>query len=220
MTKVIVADDQNISRSFFELYVRSAANYELIAGLRTAEDAVKYVEAHEVDLLILDVLMRQGIDGLTAAEQIKRRHPDVKIIITTSAAETGWEKKARSAGVEGFWYKEYDENSLIEIMDRVMAGETVYPGDPPKVDFGKTNRKSLTDRELDVLRELTHGFSNREIAAHLNIADTTVKRHIENILIKTGYTNRLELAVNAKFLGVVVHDEDRTSRRNDEESEN
>ena len=71
--RVVVADDQNISRGFFEMYVRAAIRYQLLAGLRTASDAITYVDEHETDLLILDVMMPDGVDGLTAAGEIKRK---------------------------------------------------------------------------------------------------------------------------------------------------
>ena len=208
--RVIVCDDQNISRGFFEMYVRAAAGFELTAGLRTAREAVDYLKEHEADLLILDVMMQDGIDGLSAATQIKKEHPQLKIILTTSAAETGWEDKARAIGVESFWYKEYDEHGIQEIMNRTMAGESVYPGDAPDVSFGKIKRSDLTDRELDVLRELTGSLTNEEIAEKLCISVNTVKRHIQNIMEKTGYENRLDVAMNAKALGLVVSDKQRT----------
>jgi len=208
--RVIVCDDQNISRGFFEMYVRAAAGFDLIAGLRTAREAVDYLKEHEADLLILDVMMQDGIDGLSAAALIKKEHPQLKIILTTSAAETGWEDKARAIGVESFWYKEYDEHGIQEIMNRTMEGESVYPGDAPDVSFGKIKRSDLTDRELDVLRELTGSLTNEEIAEKLCISVNTVKRHIQNIMEKTGYENRLDVAMNAKALGLVVSDKQRT----------
>ena len=209
LTRVVVVDDQNISRGFFELFVRAAAGYKLIAGLRTAQEAVHYADIHDFDLLILDVMMQDGIDGLTAAGEIKRRHPEIKIILTTSAAETTWEEKARAAGVDSFWYKEYDNESLIDIMDRTMAGESVYPGDPPAVNFGMATRADLTERELDVLRGLTEILSNEEIAERLCISVNTVKSHIRTIMRKTGFESRLELAMNAKALGLVVSEKER-----------
>ena len=127
MIRVAVVDDQNISRSFFEMYVRSSKRYELIAALPSAEMAVDLVERQPVDLIIMDVLMRWGLDGLSAAEKIKKAHPEIKIILTTSTSETSWEEKAREIGVESFWYKEYDEQSLLEIMDRTTEGEHIYP---------------------------------------------------------------------------------------------
>ena len=208
--RVVVADDQNISRGFFEMYVRAAIRYELLAGLRTAREAAAFVDEHETDLVILDVMMQDGMDGLTAAGEIKRKHPEVKIILTTSASETSWEGKAREIGIESFWYKEYDEHSLIDIMDRTMAGESVYPGDVPRVQFGSVTRADLTERELDVLRELTGSLTNEEIAEKLNISPNTVKRHIQNIMEKTGFESRLDLAMNARALGLVVSDKDRT----------
>ena len=92
--RVVVADDQNISRGFFEMYVRAAVRYRLLAGLRTAREAVAYVEEHETDLLILDVMMQDGMDGLTAAEKIKGKHPETRIILTTSASETSWARSS------------------------------------------------------------------------------------------------------------------------------
>ncbi len=208
--RVVVADDQNISRGFFEMYVRASTRYELEASLRTAQEAVEYVDKQETDLLILDVMMQEGIDGLTAAERIKQKHPDLKIILTTSTSETTWEDKARAAGVESFWYKEYDDHSLLDIMDRTVSGESVYPAEPPQVSFGKVKRSDLTERELDVLRELTGSLTNEEIAEKLHISANTVKRHLQNIMEKTGFTSRLDLAMNARLLGLVIHEDERT----------
>ena len=210
--RVVVADDQNISRGFFEMYVRASSRYELAAALRSAQEAVDYLERHEAELLILDVMMQQGIDGITAAGLIKQKYPEQKIILTTSTSETSWEEKARALGVESFWYKEYDEHSLIDIMDRTMKGESVYPAQPPRVSFGRVQRGDLTERELDVLRELTASLTNDEIAEKLHISANTVKRHLQNIMEKTGFSSRLELAMNARMLGLVVHEDDRVSK--------
>ncbi len=211
--QVVVVDDQNISRGFFEMYVRASNRYTLAASLRTAQEVVDYFDSHEASLLILDVMMKEGIDGLTAAGLIKQKHPDVKIILTTSTSETSWEDKARAIGVESFWYKEYDDHSLTDIMDRTMDGESVYPSKPPVVSFGKISRSDLTERELDVLRELTGSLTNDEIADKLHISTNTVKRHLQNIMEKTGFTSRLELAIHARLMGLVIHDNERTNQQ-------
>ncbi|MBO4887017.1 MAG: response regulator transcription factor [Firmicutes bacterium] len=202
--KVVVVDDQNVARGFFEMHIKTSLRYELVRSLPAADLAISYLEQHPVDLVIMDIVMRYGMDGLSAAEQIKKRFPKVKIILVTSMAEATWEKRAKAAGIESFWYKEYSEEPLIEIMDRTMAGESVYPSDAPMVQFGKVTRQDLTERELDVLRELTSGATNEEIAQHLFISVNTVKRHIQNLMDKSGYKNRLALAINATSLGLVV----------------
>ena len=206
--KVVVVDDQNVARGFFEMHIKTSLRYELVRSLPAADLAITYLEQHPVNLVIMDIVMRYGMDGLSAAEQIKKRFPQVKVILVTSMAEATWEKRAKLAGIESFWYKEYSEEPLIEIMDRTMNGESVYPSDAPVVQFGKVTTQELTERELDVLRELTSGATNEEIAQHLFISVNTVKRHIQNLMDKSGYKNRLALAINATSLGLVVSDEE------------
>ncbi|MCR5477065.1 MAG: response regulator transcription factor [Lachnospiraceae bacterium] len=115
-------------------------------------------------------------------------------------------ERARSIGVESFWYKEVQERPILEVMERTMAGESVYPDHTPVVELGNTVSTELTDRELDVLRELTDGASNKEIADSLGISERTVKMHINNMLAKTGFRSRLELAIKARTGGIVIHD--------------
>lgn len=212
--KVLVVDDQYVARSFFEIHVEMATRYELVASLANAETAVAYCMEHPVDLVIMDVMMKYGLDGLTCARTIKNNRPQIKIILTTSTAEAKWIEKAKKAGIESFWFKEYSDIPLTEVMDRTMNGESVYPGLPPNPEFGEITKYDLSERELEVLRDLTRNLTNEEIAEDLNISSHTVKRHIENMLTKTGYKSRVDLAVNAKALGLVVHDDDRMENKN------
>lgn len=205
--KVLVVDDQYVARSFFEIHVQMAKKYELISSMANAEAAVSYCAENPVDLVIMDVMMKNGLDGLTCAKTIKNNNPDIKIILTTSAAESRWVERARKAGIESFWFKEYSDIPLTEVMDRTINGESVYPDSLPNPEFGDVNKVDLTPREQDVLRELTANRTNKEIADKLGISSETVKRHIENLLSKTGYKNRIDLAVNAKMTGLVVHDD-------------
>lgn len=205
--RVLVVDDQYVARGFFELQVSMTRRYELAASLANAEQAVSWCLEHPVDLVIMDVVMKYGLSGLTCARTIKNNRPKIKIILVTSTAEARWIEKARQAGIEGFWFKEYSELSMSEVMDRVMAGETVYPDTLPNPEFGDVRKLDLSKRELEVLEELTRNLTNEEIAANIGLSPKTVKRHIENLLIKTGYKNRIDLAVNARLLGLVVHED-------------
>ncbi len=215
--KVLVVDDQYVARSFFEIHVEMANKYELAASLANAEKAAAWCMEHPVDLVIMDVMMKYGLDGLTCARTIKNNHPGIKIILVTSTAEARWIEKARKAKIDSFWFKEYSDIPLTEVMDRTMNGESVYPDVPPNPDFGEVTKYDLSERELEVLRDLTRNLTNEEIAEDLKISPYTVKRHIENILAKTGYKSRVDLAVNAKMLGLVVHEDDRTKDLSDKQ---
>ena len=211
--QVVIVDDQYLARGFFEGLVRMSEHYQLAASFSRADQAVDWCLDHPVDLVIMDVMMKYGLDGLTCARSIKANDPRVKIILTTSTAEAEWIQKARRAKVESFWFKEYSAVSLTEVMDRTMAGESVYPDRPPNPEFGGAAKLDLSEREQDVLRELTRNYTNEEIAERLHISVNTVRSHIQHMLDKTGYRNRIDLAVNAKALGLVVHEEDRTENR-------
>ena len=154
----------------------------------------------------MDVMMKYGLDGLTCAKTIRLNNPGIKIILTTSTAEARWIGEAREAGIDSFWFKEYSDLPLTQVMARTMAGERVFPDIPPNPDFGDVTKTDLSERELDVLRELTDGASNKEIADILNISERTVKMHINSMLQKTGFRSRLELAIKARTGGIVIHE--------------
>jgi len=193
-------------REIFESTVERAEGYTLAASFPTAIQALRYVESNGADLVLMDVLIPGSMSGLGAAEKIKAIKPDVKIIVVTSMPELSYERKAREIGVEGFWQKEVQEQPIQEIMDRVMAGETVYPSEQVEVPIGNAMSTEFTEREADVLKELVTGASNKEIAGKLNMGESTVKMHITNMLQKSGYHSRLELALMARHYGIAINE--------------
>lgn len=202
--KVVIAEDYRMVREVFTSTVRGSGRYCLAGAFPTAAEAMEYCLSSPVDLVLMDVLIPGSISGLEAARAIKAKCPETKIIIVTSMPELSFLRQAQEIGVESFWYKEVQEQPLLEIMDRTMAGESVYPGILPKVTVGNAMSTEFTEREIAVLRELVSGASNREIAANLSITENTVKMHITNMLQKTGFHSRLELAVKARHLGVAI----------------
>lgn len=202
--KLIIVDDLKFSRTLFVNSVKVMPRIHLDKAFETCDEALEYLEGHDVDLVIMDIMMRVGVDGLVAAAKIKQTKPYIKVILVTGTAESKWMETAKELGVDSFWYKEYSEEKLEEIIYRTLAGESVYPDKVPDLPFGDTMKSALTERELDVLRELTGGYSNQEIADRLDISINTVRTHIINMINKTGYESRFDLALNAKALGVVV----------------
>ena len=200
--RVVVVDDYRVMRAFFEMCVSLCHGLKLVQSLDSAEEAIAYCDANAVDLMIMDVMMRSGMDGLEVAENIKKRHPRTKIILSTVSAEATWCNRAKAAGIDSFWYKEYSKDTLVDVITRTVAGESVYPDHAPDVPLGGTKLADLTDRELDVLRELVAGYSNQQIADRLGVSINTVRTHITNLLNKTGFASRLDLAINAANLGL------------------
>ena len=173
--RVVIADDEMISRGYMELFIKPSKRYEIVASLPFAADVLAWCQENTPpDLIILDVMMASGLDGLTAACDIKRRWPQVRIILATSMADTDWLDAARAAGVESFWFKTYSDVSLLEVMDRTMAGESVYPGSAPGVSLGNLPAAELTPQQRRILRLLVEGLPNREIAEKIYLSTNTV----------------------------------------------
>lgn len=202
--RVMIVDDQSISRQLFEMYISTSDRYELVYSVDSAAFADTYALSGKVDLILMDILMNDRSNGLTAAEKIKKLCPQVRIIAVTSMPEVSWIKRAKKIGIESFWYKESSKETILEVMDRTMAGESVYPDHAPKTPLGYSNNTELTDREIEVLRAMTSGMQNNEIAKVLNISENTVKMHIRHMLDKTGCRSRTELAIKARVSGIVI----------------
>ena len=202
--RVLIADDFRMSRTVFEQAVEMSDKYELVSSVESAEKALDVLKTTQVDLCIMDVVMAKGQSGLAISAEIKKIYPFVRILMVTSMPEVSFIERARQAGVDSFWYKEIQEQPILEIMDRTMAGENIYPDHAPIVSIGNTVSTDFTDREIAVLREITGGLSNQEIGEKLGITERTVKMHITNMLQKTGFRTRLELAVRARTGGIVI----------------
>lgn len=204
--KVLIVEDQVMPRQLFELFVRSSEDYELAASFESADQADIYCLRNPVDLILMDVLTSNGSSGLEAAARIKKHHAGIRIVIVTSMPEYSWLERAREIGVDSFWYKDAEQETILNVMDRTMRGESVYPEHTPSVRLGLAMSHDFSTRELEVLREMTVGFKNTEIAEHLFMSVASVKTHIQSMLDKTGFRNRTELAVKARETGLVIMD--------------
>ena len=205
--QIMIVDDQFVSRELFKLYIDQSPQYEVVYSIDSAMFADTYVLKNHIDLIIMDILMQDGSNGLDAAEKIKKLRPDIKIVAVTSMPEVSWMDRAKKIGIESFWYKEVSEKTILEILDRTLAGESIYPDETPEVMLGLAKSTELTPREIEVLRLLTTGAGNEEIAEKLHISQNTVKTHIKHLLEKTGFSSRTQLAIQSRITGFVIEDE-------------
>ena len=202
--KVLIVDDQSISRHYFESFVAASENYKLAASVDSAKFADGYCAGGRVDLVLMDVVMNDGSNGLDAAERIKASYPHIKVIIVTSMPDSLFLSRAREIGVDSFWYKEVQEAPMLEIMDRTMAGEHIFPDSPPVASIGAAKNTEFTERELEVLRLLVEGLSDKEIGEQLRLGVSTIRYHVNNLIAKTASSSRTELAVNAVRSGIAI----------------
>jgi len=213
--RVILVDDHNLVRMGLKAYFSSLPDIQVVGEAGTGEEAVRLAADLAPDVVLMDLIM-PGMDGVEATRQVKKVSPHTQVIVVTSYHEDEHIFPAIRAGALSYVLKDIDPDDLAEAVRRAHAGEAVLN---PRVAVrlvkelhGQREEKvnafsELTGREMDVLRQIAAGKSNREIAEALVISEKTVKTHITNILTKLHLSDRTQAAVFAWHEGIVRRDQ-------------
>lgn len=193
MYQVLIVEDSRISRDMFERMIAGDPEFQVIGSIANAANAQILCMMQNIDLILMDVCTADDESGLDAAAQIKKKYPKIKIVIMTSMPEHSFLKKAREAGCDSFWYKEYGEVDLLDLCRRTMKGESLWPDDYPVITIGQAKSSDFTERELDIIRCIAQGMKYEEIASEMFLSVNTIKYHIRNIMQKTGLHNTIQL---------------------------
>lgn len=194
MTNVMIVEDQRIIQEIFETYLNRSEKYHHVITIPAAGKALQACENNKVDLILMDVCTENDESGFEATAKIKASHPHIKVIIVTSMLDYTYLDRARDAGADSIWFKESSEEDILSVMDRTMNGESIYPDHTPSVKIGAIFSDEFTNAELKVLRLVVVGKTYREIAQELSITTDAVKWHVTNMLSKTGFTSKTQLA--------------------------
>lgn len=193
MIRVLIVDDSRQSQFFLKTMLSEQEECIIVDTIASAANAELYCLGNRIDLILMDICTADNASGLVAAEKIKKNYPKVKIIMVTSMPEYSFISQAKCAGCEGFWYKEYGDTELLEVVSRVMDGEKCYPEEMPLVSVGLANNTDFSDREYEIVRMLADGLNRQEIADKLGISARTVRFYIEELKTKTGHEDTMKM---------------------------
>ena len=202
--KVLIVDDDPFARQLLGMFISQSENYELSGTLISAALAEASVANRKVDLILMDVCTAMNANGIDAAEAIKKKYPDIKIIVITSQPEYSYITRARAVGVDSFWYKTVVQEEFFTLLDKTMDGEKIYPDTTPTLSIGTALSMEFSEGELKVLRLVVAGERDQDIADELGISVNTVKTHLRSMLDKTGLRSRTALAVRVRDAGFVI----------------
>lgn len=203
MIKVLLVEDKKMSRDCIIGYMKDSGRYELAAQTPNAGMVEMLCMQNHIDLILMDVCTANNEDGIEATAVIKRRFPDIKVVIVTSMTTVDLIRRGREAKADSFWYKEIEGDELLDVMDRTINGEHIYPDNVPLVQIGNMTSAEISGRELDVLRLMAEGNTDKGIAEELCISVSAVRYHVTQLLQKTGYENRVRLIadlINKDFI--------------------
>lgn len=202
--KIMIADDHSMIREGLKNLLELDGDIQVIAEAVDGEDCLEKLQLVKPDVLLLDINMPKK-NGLEVLKSLKSRRSKLKVLVLTVHNETEYLMKAVDIGVNGYVLKDSESAELKKAIFTVADGETyIQPSLIPALNAKmiETNKdaekiKSLTKRELDVLKLLAVGMFNREVGKRLEISERTVKNHVSNIFKKLGVTDRTQAAVFA-----------------------
>jgi two-component system, NarL family, response regulator len=201
--RVLIADDHPVVREGLAAILRSEPGIQVVAEAADGAQACAFYDQHLPDVVILDLRMPHK-DGLqVVTELISSRRPRPRIIVMTTYETEDDVRRALQAGAKSYLVKGALPEQILETVRRVSAGEALVPSKIATVFTESLRHPELSPRELQVLRRLAAGNSNKEIGQMLQITEHTVKAHVKSLLVKLGATGRTEAIAIAVKRGLI-----------------
>lgn len=214
--RVVLVDDHRVVTTSLKAYLESFTDLTVVGVAASGEELLQQIERWSPDIVLQDLLLPGGIDGIETTRRVLAKGLRVRVIALTASIDEARMMGVLRAGAAGYVRKDADPETLLAAVRAVAAGRTYI--DPTVSRHLVTGRLTagnglastaddLTPRERDVLRHLVQGRSNREIAAALDIGDETVKTHVARVLSKLQVENRAQAIVQALKQGLATMEE-------------
>jgi two-component system response regulator DevR len=205
MIRIAIIDDHEMVREGLKVILAPEPDFEVVADTPSADRIVELVEANRPDVVLLDARL-PGIGGPAACRRLTETHPEVRVLIVSTYSDDELVEECIRAGAKGYVVKDIERFALKESIRSVHRGDgAVSPEIAAKVlALVRTDRPTATSTrpdfnrsQLTILRLMSQGYSNREIADRAYLSESTVKSHIQDIFRKMGVRNRVEAALQA-----------------------
>ena len=204
--RILITEDHVLVSQGLEVMLSNVEDLELVGVVDSGEKALETVRGGIVDVVLMDISLSTTMSGIEATRLIKEESPDTKVLVLTMFTDPGTVAEAVKAGADGYMSKGASGDALVKGIRDVAEGRSVLDPNVTEGIFGRIGGKdirALSDRELTVLQELTHGKSTREVAEHIHVSEETVKTYLKQIFKKLGVRDRTEAVAEAFRRGLV-----------------
>ncbi|HEY0760722.1 MAG TPA: response regulator transcription factor [Acidisarcina sp.] len=203
--RILVVDDHHVVRQGLVALINTVPSMTVVGQGADGRQAIDLFREHKPDVTLMDLRM-PVLNGVEAIVEIRRESPNARIIVLTTFDGDEDIYRALQAGARGYLLKGMESDVLMEAIRSVHAGKSRIPAAVSQRLAERMSTSELTGREMDVLRQIVAGHSNKEIGGVLNISEATVKTHINSLLSKLGVTDRTQAATTALQRGLVHFD--------------
>jgi DNA-binding NarL/FixJ family response regulator len=203
--RILAVDDHPLLRKGIAALVNAEPDLKLVAEASNGKEAIEAFRSHQPDVSLMDLQM-PGVDGLEAICAIRGEFPDARIIVLTTYTGDMQVLRALKAGARAYILKGQVHKELLDTIRAVHAGQKRIPPEIAAQLADHATDDPLTEREIDVVRLIAAGNSNKQIADQLSIGEATVKSHVTNILSKLGANDRAHAVTIALKRGIIQLD--------------
>jgi DNA-binding NarL/FixJ family response regulator len=200
--RILTVDDHPLLREGIATMIENQPDMAIISQASTATEGIQQYRTHRPDITLMDLRL-PDLSGIDAIIAIRSEFPDARIIMLTMFEGDVEIRRALDAGARGYLLKNMPPSELIQVIRQVHAGKLRVPPEVATQLAEKMGSESLTGRELDVLRQVSGGNRNRDIAEHLGISEETVKVHLKHIMDKLGAKDRTQAIAIAVRRGII-----------------
>lgn len=200
--RMLIADDHPVVRQGLAAMISREPDMAVVGEASNGREAVELFRQHRPDVALMDLRM-PDMDGVEAVVAIRKEFPNARIIVLTTYDHDEDIYQGLRAGARAYLLKDVPPETLLETIRVVYAGGKRIPAEAAVKLSERMSRPELTEREMEVLRQLAAGRSNQEISDVLSIAEGTVKFHVNNILFKMGVNDRTQAVTAALKRGLV-----------------
>ena len=204
--RILIAEDHMLVSQGLEAMLTINQDFELAEVVDNGARAVQQVKDQSIDIVLMDVSLGEGINGIEATRQIKEQSPGTRVLILTMFTDPGTVAEAVKAGADGYVSKAATREFMLQAIQDVAEGRSVLDPNVTEGVFGRLGGRdsdALSDRELAVLQQLTYGKSTREVAEHIHVSEETVKTYLKQIYRKLSVRDRTEAVAEAFRRGFV-----------------
>jgi two-component system NarL family response regulator len=203
--RILIVDDHPVVRAGLASMLGTQGELELVGAARSGEEALRMLEEHRPDVLLLDLRM-PGMSGVETLQALKTVNRQVRVIILTNYETDEDIYRAVQAGAQGYLLKDTSLREMVEAIRAVHSGKRYIPRHIASRLAERMVRTNLTSRELEILKMLSKGPTNKQIGHALGISDNTVRNHVLKIIEKLEVSDRTEAATTAIQRGLITVD--------------
>jgi DNA-binding NarL/FixJ family response regulator len=200
--RILSVDDHPLLREGIAIIIRKQPDMALVAQASSGNEAIQHYRTHQPDVTLMDLRL-PDLSGIDAMIAIRAEFPEARIVMLTTFEGDVEIQRALEAGARGYLLKNMPPGELVQVIRQVHAGKKRVPPEVASYLAEHMSDESLTQREIEVLRQIAGGNRNRDIGDHLFISEETVKVHIKHIMEKLGATDRTQAVAIAVRRGFI-----------------